>query len=113
MSRPAHSIGTEHEKFGFRTADKRSIDYAEVKHLLLGLVNRRAAAPRPRTLLHRGSTCVSLRARARRFGWEPIMENEFIIGAKLDGQSVTLEPGGQFELSGASPCASACAREAR
>jgi hypothetical protein len=29
------------------------------------------------------------------------MEGEFIIGAKLDGQSVTLEPGGQFELSGA------------
>jgi glutamate--cysteine ligase len=23
------------------------------------------------------------------------------VGAKLDGQSVTLEPGGQFELSGA------------
>jgi glutamate--cysteine ligase len=29
------------------------------------------------------------------------MEKEFIIGAKKDGQSVTLEPGGQFELSGA------------
>jgi glutamate--cysteine ligase len=29
------------------------------------------------------------------------MEGEFIIGAELDGQSVTLEPGGQFELSGA------------
>jgi hypothetical protein len=35
------SIGTEHEKFGFRKADKRPIDYNEVKHLLLGLVNRR------------------------------------------------------------------------
>ena len=35
------SIGTEHEKFGFRKADKRPIDYSEVKHLLLGLVNRR------------------------------------------------------------------------
>merc|ERR1712178_545961 len=35
------------------------------------------------------------------FGWKPIMEGEFIIGAKLDGQSVTLEPGGQLELSGA------------
>lgn len=29
------------------------------------------------------------------------MEGEFIIGVQLDGQSVTLEPGGQFELSGA------------
>ena len=29
------------------------------------------------------------------------MEKSNIIGAKKDGQSVTLEPGGQFELSGA------------
>lgn len=36
-----------------------------------------------------------------RFGWEPVMEGEYIIGAELDGQSVSLEPGGQFELSGA------------
>ncbi len=38
------------------------------------------------------------------------MEGEFIIGAELDGQSVTLEPGGQFELSGALTCASALFR---
>ena len=36
-----------------------------------------------------------------RFDWAPMMEGEFIIGALKDGQSVTLEPGGQFELSGA------------
>lgn len=30
------------------------------------------------------------------------MEKGFIIGAKSDNQSVTLEPGGQLELSGAS-----------
>lgn len=36
-----------------------------------------------------------------RFGWEPILEEGRIIGVQLDGQSVTLEPGGQFELSGA------------
>ena len=35
-----HSIGTEHEKFGFRKLDKRPIDYTEVKHLLEGLVRR-------------------------------------------------------------------------
>ena len=29
------------------------------------------------------------------------MEGTKIIGLQLDGQSVTLEPGGQFELSGA------------
>jgi glutamate--cysteine ligase len=36
-----------------------------------------------------------------RFGWQPIKEGPLTIGVKLDGQSVTLEPGGQFELSGA------------
>lgn len=36
-----------------------------------------------------------------RFGWKPIMEGDLIIGVEMDGQSVTLEPGGQFELSGA------------
>jgi hypothetical protein len=36
-----------------------------------------------------------------RFGWERIKEGDLTIGVKLDGQSVTLEPGGQFELSGA------------
>ncbi|WIA34153.1 hypothetical protein OEZ86_012514 [Tetradesmus obliquus] len=36
-----------------------------------------------------------------RFGWEPMTEAGLTIGVKLDGQSVTLEPGGQFELSGA------------
>lgn len=36
-----------------------------------------------------------------RFGWNPMMEGGKIIGCKKDGQSVTLEPGGQFELSGA------------
>ena len=42
------------------------------------------------------------------------MENDFIIGAKLDGQSVTLEPGGQFELSGARRAGSAtCAQRSR
>uniref|UniRef100_A0A7S0QPH8 Glutamate--cysteine ligase n=1 Tax=Pyramimonas obovata TaxID=1411642 RepID=A0A7S0QPH8_9CHLO len=68
-------IGTEHEKFGFKTKDFSRMGYPEVQQLLNGLRTR--------------------------FGWEPIMEGENIIGVKLDGQSVTLEPGGQFELSGA------------
>jgi hypothetical protein len=42
-----------------------------------------------------------LRKLEARFGWEPIVEDGRIIGVQLDGQSVTLEPGGQFELSGA------------
>lgn len=68
-------FGTEHEKLGYNLSDNRRIDYNSIKALLEGLCNR--------------------------FGWEPIMEGEYIIGAVLDGQSVTIEPGGQFELSGA------------
>jgi hypothetical protein len=36
-----------------------------------------------------------------RFGWKPIVEAGHIIGLLKDGASVSLEPGGQFELSGA------------
>ena len=42
-----------------------------------------------------------LRKLESRFGWQPMIEAGNIIGVQLDGQSVTLEPGGQFELSGA------------
>ena len=42
-----------------------------------------------------------LRKLESRFGWQPMIEGGNIIGVQLDGQSVTLEPGGQFELSGA------------
>ena len=33
-------------------------------------------------------------------GWKPYYENENIIALYRDGASITLEPGGQFELSG-------------
>lgn len=33
-------------------------------------------------------------------GWQPVTEGESVIALKRDGASVTLEPGGQFELSG-------------
>ena len=72
---PWYRFGTEHEKLGYNLSDHRRIDYNSIKALLEGLCSR--------------------------FGWEPIMEGEYIIGAVLDGQSVTIEPGGQFELSGA------------
>jgi len=36
-----------------------------------------------------------------RFGWQPVKEGENIIGGSLNGASLSLEPGGQFELSGA------------
>jgi glutamate--cysteine ligase len=36
-----------------------------------------------------------------RFGWKPYLEGDNTIALTKDGASVTLEPGGQFELSGA------------
>ena len=38
-----------------------------------------------------------------RFRWQVSSKDEWVMGsgAKQNGQSVTLEPGGQFELSGA------------
>src|SRR5258706_6202528 len=37
----------------------------------------------------------------QRFGWQPVCEGEHIIGLSQNGASLSLEPGGQFELSGA------------
>mmetsp|Transcript_739 Transcript_739/g.2249 ORF Transcript_739/g.2249 Transcript_739/m.2249 type:complete len:319 (+) Transcript_739:240-1196(+) len=68
-------IGTEHEKVVFNTDDNTRADYSQIKKLLEFIVDR--------------------------FGWQPMMEGDSIIGCKMGGQSVTLEPGGQFELSGA------------
>lgn len=70
-------IGVEHEKFVFSTSDLRAVPYegpSGIKALLEGL---------------------------QRYGWAPVMEGENIIALSMDGQSVSLEPGGQFELSGA------------
>jgi len=71
-------IGTEHEKFGFIRDGLKPLPYdgkVSVRALLEGLQNQ--------------------------FGWQPISEGDNIIGLKKDGASVSLEPGGQFELSGA------------
>ena len=78
-SRPqaAWRIGTEHEKFGFDKADLRPLPYDG-----------------PRGI---GAMLEGL----RRFGWAPVREGENVIALRQDGQSVTLEPGGQLELSGA------------
>ena len=32
--------------------------------------------------------------------WQPILENDKLIGLRKDGASISLEPGGQYELSG-------------
>eukprot|EP00208_Stichococcus_sp_RCC1054_P003230 CAMPEP_0206138460 /NCGR_PEP_ID=MMETSP1473-20131121/3343_1 /ASSEMBLY_ACC=CAM_ASM_001109 /TAXON_ID=1461547 /ORGANISM="Stichococcus sp, Strain RCC1054" /LENGTH=446 /DNA_ID=CAMNT_0053531905 /DNA_START=453 /DNA_END=1793 /DNA_ORIENTATION=+ len=68
-------IGTEHEKLAVMDGTTRRADYSAIRYILEGLRDR--------------------------FGWNPIEEAGQIIGCELDGQSVTLEPGGQFELSGA------------
>ncbi|MBF0153043.1 MAG: glutamate--cysteine ligase [Magnetococcales bacterium] len=71
-------IGTEHEKFGFRKRDMTPIPYA---------------GP--------GGVRVILEKMAAQFGWQPVFEGDNPI-ALLQGQaSITLEPGGQVELSGA------------
>jgi len=44
---------------------------------------------------------IILKKLVRNFGWDAITEGDAIIGAQVNGQSVTLEPGGQLELSGA------------
>jgi glutamate--cysteine ligase len=70
-------IGTEHEKFVYRTADHRAPSYDEpggIRDLLMALT---------------------------RYGWEPIMEGDNVIAlGGVDG-NVSLEPAGQLELSGA------------
>ncbi|XP_066361585.1 glutamate--cysteine ligase A, chloroplastic [Miscanthus floridulus] len=68
-------IGTEHEKFGFEVDTLRPIKYDQIRDILNGL--------------------------AERFDWDKIMEGDNVIGLKQGKQSISLEPGGQFELSGA------------
>ncbi|NWG45097.1 MAG: glutamate--cysteine ligase [Alphaproteobacteria bacterium] len=73
----AFRIGTEHEKLAFAWKNVRPLPYegeASIRALLEGLMA---------------------------FGWEGVYEGETLIGLKKDGASVSLEPGGQFELSGA------------
>ena len=68
-------IGTEHEKFPFRLRDLAPPDYGHgIRPLLEGLEPR---------------------------GWAPITDRGNVIGLSRDDASVSLEPAGQFELSGA------------
>ena len=69
-------IGTEHEKFVYDLRPTSPFPMREpgIRALLEGM---------------------------RRFGWEPVMEGDNIIGLSQNGAAISLEPGGQFELSGA------------
>jgi glutamate--cysteine ligase len=73
-------IGTEHEKFAFTTDRRRPVPYEGARGI-------RALLEGMQHLL----------------GWEPIVENGNIIGLfdVTGGGAISLEPGGQFELSGA------------
>ncbi len=85
--RDAWRIGTEHEKFGFR---------------LPGRAGGAAYAPPP--YAPDGIEALLGRFAADRAGWEPITDSGHLIGLKgrgaNQGGSLSLEPAGQFELSG-------------
>ncbi|VVB11982.1 unnamed protein product [Arabis nemorensis] len=68
-------IGTEHEKFGFEVKTLRPMKYEQITSLLNGI--------------------------SERFNWDKVMENGKVIGLKQGMQNISLEPGGQLELSGA------------
>ena len=75
--RESWRIGTEHEKLVFNRHDRHAPSYGEpggIRDLLLAL---------------------------REFGWEPIEENGTVIAMKGADGTVSLEPAGQLELSGA------------
>ena len=69
-------IGTEHEKFLFHKSNSRRVSYS--------------GNPGIRTIFNH----------LQNNGWQPVWENENIVGLKKNGASITLEPGGQIELSG-------------
>ena len=73
----AWRIGTEHEKFVYRTDDHRAPAWDEpggIRDLLLGLTD---------------------------YGWRPVEEGGKIIALSGADGTISLEPAGQFELSGA------------
>ena len=66
-------IGIEHEKFLFNNKNNKRIDYFKIKEMFKALLE---------------------------FGWQPIFENDNIVGLNKGGKNITLEPGNQIELSG-------------
>jgi len=73
-------IGSEHEKFVFHKEDLSPLSF-EGENGRPGIKDILQAY--------------------EQYGWEPICERGFIIAEKQDNASLSLEPGGQFELSGA------------
>jgi glutamate--cysteine ligase len=77
-------IGTEHEKIPFFRIDDRPVPYGGRRDCACGIA----------------SLLEALRAAQ---GWEPIEDEGALIGLydPVGGGAISLEPGGQFELSGA------------
>jgi glutamate--cysteine ligase len=71
-------IGTEHEKFGYCKDNQLPIPYDGPRSVRAVLEGLRDA-----------------------HGWSPVEEGDKLIGLEKDGANVSLEPGGQLELSGA------------
>ncbi|MDB5697309.1 MAG: glutamate--cysteine ligase, partial [Alphaproteobacteria bacterium] len=73
----AWRIGTEHEKFVYRRSDHHAPSYEEpggIRDLLMAMTE---------------------------FGWTPVEEGGHVIALSGPDGTVSLEPAGQFELSGA------------
>ncbi|PIV76159.1 MAG: glutamate--cysteine ligase [Rhodobacteraceae bacterium CG17_big_fil_post_rev_8_21_14_2_50_65_11] len=71
-------IGTEHEKFGYCKDTLKPLPYAGARSILAVLEGLRDA-----------------------HGWAPLVEGGNLIGLEKEGANISLEPGGQLELSGA------------
>ena len=75
--REAWRMGTEHEKLVYRSADHGAPSYDEpggIRDLLLSM---------------------------QEFGWKPVEEGGKVIALSGSDGAISLEPAGQFELSGA------------
>jgi glutamate--cysteine ligase len=75
---PDWRIGTEHEKFGYCVDTHKPLPYEGDRSILAVLQGLRD-----------------------QHGWSPVLEAGNLIGLEKDGANVSLEPGGQLELSGA------------
>ena len=68
------SIGVEHEKFIFDNSTNQRANFEVISKVFNFL---------------------------EKFGWKQKKERDYVIGLSREGQSITLEPGNQIELSGA------------
>ena len=77
-AKPKWTIGTEHEKFGYIKKNHKPLPYqgkCSIRAMLEGLQSE--------------------------FNWKPVFEQSNLIGLTKNSANVSLEPGGQLELSGA------------